>query len=306
MTIIIRRIMPVLSMVGIGLCLCMGRSHCQTSDKPKVALSEPQNSSTTKLDLPELVYSYYEWVAKDKALAWVEKSDGSVVAIPLTGERREEQPIGGASDLKEMRHGHPYALRRSPDGSKIVYLMGGWGGQASEWRAGTLNGTNYTHGPLLVPQGWNLVWSRNSKLQPVYFRQKSDEWETPPELFAELDREFHFTLDVAALPDNAKCDEFYTPGEDGLLQDWKGVCWMNPPYGLALRQWVKKAQESAMAGATVVCLLPARTDTTWWHDHVQGHAEIRFLRGRAKFGGVDNSAPFPSAIIVFRPAEARE
>ena len=142
---------------------------------------------------------------------------------------------------------------------------------------------------------------RKRRQQPVYFRHKSDEWETPAGLFAELHSEFCFTCDVAALPDNAKCDYFFTPGEDGLQQEWKGVCWCNPPYGPALRQWIRKAQESAQGGATVVCLVPARTDTQWWHDHVQSQAEVRFLRGRVKFGGNENSAPFPSAIVVFRP-----
>jgi phage N-6-adenine-methyltransferase len=87
----------------------------------------------------------------------------------------------------------------------------------------------------------------------------------PAELFAELHREFRFTLDVAALPYNAKCEQYFTPGFDGLKQSWEGVCWMNPPYGPALRKWVKKAHESVVAGATVVCLLPGRTDTHWWH-----------------------------------------
>ena len=145
---------------------------------------------------------------------------------------------------------------------------------------------------------------RKRKQQPVYFRQKSDEWETPAELFEELHREFHFTIDVAALPDNAKCDEFYTPGEDGLAQEWRGVCWMNPPYGLVLRQWIKKAHDSSLSGATVVALLPARTDTQWWHDYVLPHGEVRYIRGRMKFNGVENSAPFPSAIVVFRPTPA--
>ena len=119
--------------------------------------------------------------------------------------------------------------------------------------------------------------------QRVYFRRQTDEWATPPELFAALDREFHFTTDVAAIPDNAKCDHFFTPAEDGLAQQWEGVCWMNPPYGLALRQWVQKAHSSAQGGATVVCLLPARTDTQWWHDYVLPYAEIRYIRGRMKF-----------------------
>jgi len=143
---------------------------------------------------------------------------------------------------------------------------------------------------------------RQRKRQPVYHWHKSDEWETPAELFAELDRQFHFTTDVAALPDNAKCARFFTPGQDGLKQRWTGVCWMNPPYGYALRRWLKKAHESAQAGATVVCLLPARTDCAWWHDYVLPHAEVSYIRGRLKFNGSGNSAPFPSAIVIFRSA----
>ena len=142
---------------------------------------------------------------------------------------------------------------------------------------------------------------RKRRRQPVYFWHKSDEWETPSELFAGLDCEFHFTLDVAALPHNAKCASFFTPGADGLARTWTGVCWMNPPYGNALRHWAKKAHDSAKAGATVVCLLPVRTDTNWWHDYVLPYAEVRFIRGRIRFNGIDNSAPFPSAIVVFRP-----
>jgi phage N-6-adenine-methyltransferase len=141
---------------------------------------------------------------------------------------------------------------------------------------------------------------RRRKRQPVYHWHRSDEWETPPDLFAALDSEFHFTIDVAALPDNAKCALFFTPGQDGLKRRWTGTCWMNPPYGYALRQWVRKAHESAQAGATVVCLLPARTDVAWWHDYVLHRAEVRYIRGRLKFNGSGNSAPFPSAIVIFR------
>ena len=115
---------------------------------------------------------------------------------------------------------------------------------------------------------------RKRKLQPVYFRQKSDEWETPLELFAELNREFNFTLDVAALPDNAKCPVFYTPGEDGLAQEWQGVCWMNPPYGREIGKWIRKAYEESLRGALVVCLVPARTDTAWWHDRCRRVVDI--------------------------------
>ena len=98
---------------------------------------------------------------------------------------------------------------------------------------------------------------RKRKRQPVYHWHKSDEWETPPELFAEMDAQFHFTLDVAAIPDNAKCDRFFTPARMALKSHGREVCWMNPPYGAGLRQWARKALHSARTGATVVCLLPA-------------------------------------------------
>jgi phage N-6-adenine-methyltransferase len=128
----------------------------------------------------------------------------------------------------------------------------------------------------------------------------TDEWATPTAFFAALDDEFHFDLDVCALPENAKCPRYFSPADDGLTQEWRGVCWMNPPYGKAIRKWMRKAWESASAGATVVCLVPARTDSAWWNDYaVRG--EIRFIRGRLKFGGAVNSAPFPSALVVFRP-----
>jgi phage N-6-adenine-methyltransferase len=143
---------------------------------------------------------------------------------------------------------------------------------------------------------------RRRKRQPVQFWHKSDEWETPATLFASLDSEFHFTTDVAAIPDNAKCPHFFAPGQNGLAQTWEGVCWMNPPYGSGLRRWMKKACESAQAGATVVCQLPARTDCGWWHDYVLPYAEVRYIRGRLKFNGSGNSAPFPSAIVIFTPA----
>jgi len=135
----------------------------------------------------------------------------------------------------------------------------------------------------------------------VMFSSKKTEWETPRALFDELNREFGFTLDVCALPENAKCDLFFAPKTDGLSQSWKGhMCWMNPPYGREIGKWVKKAYEESQRGATVVCLLPARTDTRWFHDYIYGKAEIRFLRGRIKFVGSENSAPFPSMIVIYR------
>lgn len=135
------------------------------------------------------------------------------------------------------------------------------------------------------------------------FSSASAEWETPREFCEELDREFRFDLDVCARPENAKCERHFTPEDDGLKRDWAGVCYMNPPYGKEIAKWVKKAYEEAQKGATVVCLLPARTDTSWWHEHVMKAREIRFVRGRLKFGDAKNGAPFPSAVVVFAPGE---
>lgn len=129
------------------------------------------------------------------------------------------------------------------------------------------------------------------------------EWETPQELFDELDREFHFELDVCATEQNAKCKRYFSPEVDGLSQKWFGVCWMNPPYGQQTGKWIKKAYESAQDGATVVCLIASRTDTRWWHDYVM-KGEIRFLRGRVRFRSVDKkigSPPFASTVVIFRP-----
>ena len=139
----------------------------------------------------------------------------------------------------------------------------------------------------------------------VMFSSKTDLWETPQEFFDELDLEFHFDLDVCALPENAKCTAYYTPEQDGLSQPWYGCCWCNPPYGREIGRWVKKAADSAEGGAMVVMLLPARTDTRWFHDYIYGKAEVRFVRGRLKFGGCKNSAPFPSMVVIFPRKEAQ-
>lgn len=131
----------------------------------------------------------------------------------------------------------------------------------------------------------------------VMFSSKTDLWATPQEFFDELNKEFAFTTDVCAIPENAKCKRFFTPEMDGLKQEWNGVCWCNPPYGKEIGKWVKKASESA---CTVVGLLPARTDTRWFHEHILGKAEIRFVRGRIKFGGASTGAPFPSMVVIWR------
>ena len=130
----------------------------------------------------------------------------------------------------------------------------------------------------------------------VMFSSKTDEWETPQEFFDKLNHEFGFDLDVCALPSNAKCKRFYTPKENGLIQPWDGIVWCNPPYGRTIGDWVKKAYESK---CKVVMLLPARTDTKWFHEYIYGKAKIRFIKGRLKFGNSKNVAPFPSMIVVF-------
>lgn len=128
-------------------------------------------------------------------------------------------------------------------------------------------------------------------------------WETPKEFFEQLNKEFGFTLDACAMPFNAKLERYFTPEDDALQQNWDGVVWMNPPYGRTIKTWMAKAVKEWQAGATVVCLVPARTDTAWWHDYAM-LGEIRFLRGRLKFidenGNTQSSAPFPSALVIYR------
>lgn len=133
----------------------------------------------------------------------------------------------------------------------------------------------------------------------------SEEWETPRDLFDQLNAVFHFDLDVCATDKNAKCHIWFTKEMDGLKQKWFDYCtqiaWMNPPYGSGITDWIKKAYSESLDGMTVVCLLPSRTDTRWFHEWIVGKAEITFLQGRLKFGGCKNSAPFPSMIAVYRP-----
>lgn len=133
---------------------------------------------------------------------------------------------------------------------------------------------------------------------------QSNEWATPQGLFDALNAEFGFTLDPCCTHQNAKCAKHYTASDNGLIHSWRGeVVFMNPPYGREIGLWVAKAFREAQGGATVVCLIPARTDTAYWHDYCV-HGEVRFIRGRVKFvrEGAVNSAPFPSAIVIFRNA----
>lgn len=133
------------------------------------------------------------------------------------------------------------------------------------------------------------------------FSSKTDEWETPQWLFDELNKEFNFTTDVCANEQNKKCRYYFNKSNDGLSIAWTGTCWMNPPYGRNIGKWVKKAYSEFKRGVPcVVCLLPARTDTRWFHDYILDKAEIRYIKGRLKFGNSKNSAPFPSMIVIFK------
>ncbi len=131
------------------------------------------------------------------------------------------------------------------------------------------------------------------------FSSKSDMWETPQEFFDKINEEFHFSCDVCAIPENAKCEKFFSPEIDGLKQEWTGVFWCNPPYGKQISKWVQKAYIASCFGATVVMLLPARTDTKWFHEYIYNKAEIRFIKGRLKFGNSKTAAPFPSMVAIF-------
>lgn len=143
--------------------------------------------------------------------------------------------------------------------------------------------------------------------QGVALSSKKDDWETPQVLFDELNNKYHFTWDLAATALNYKVSNYFTPAEDSLKQDWSklsGNLFLNPPYGRDLKFWVKKAYESQCGrnGGVIVLIIPARTDTSYWHDFIFHKAEIKFLRGRLKFevnGKALNSAPFGSAIVVY-------
>lgn len=137
---------------------------------------------------------------------------------------------------------------------------------------------------------------------------QSNEWETPQYLFDELNKEFNFNFDPCATKENAKCKYYCTKEENGLDRDWDGYrIFCNPPYGTDTPKWVKKASEAK--DGTVVLLIPARTDTKYFHQYIYHKAEIRFIRGRIKFVGNQKgsgSAPFPSMIVIFRRKEQQE
>lgn len=145
----------------------------------------------------------------------------------------------------------------------------------------------------------------SSRINRGLFSSAKQTWETPDALFTALNDEFGFTVDVCAEPATAKLPRAWTPSDSAFWQKWAGeVCWMNPPYS-EISKWMSKAVEAWEAGATVVALVPSRTDTRWWHDYAMRATDIRFLRGRLRFGDAKQGAPFPSAVLVFGHSEAK-
>ena len=136
----------------------------------------------------------------------------------------------------------------------------------------------------------------------VMYSSKTDNWATPQDFYDKLDSEFHFTLDPCADKNNHKCKKYYTKEDDGLLQDWGGeIVFCNPPYGRQISKWVEKCfNESRKDKTIVVMLIPARTDTKYFHRYIYNKAELRFVKGRLKFGDSKANAPFPSMVVIFR------
>jgi len=133
------------------------------------------------------------------------------------------------------------------------------------------------------------------------FMSEKQDWATPQAFFDYWDNQIGFTLDAAASHDNAKCDRYFTEEDDALTRDWDGVVWVNPPYGHGIGKWVKKGYEESQKGSLVVMLIPARTETQWWHSYVMRAAEIILIRGRMRFGDSTINAPFPSCLVIFEP-----
>jgi phage N-6-adenine-methyltransferase len=145
-------------------------------------------------------------------------------------------------------------------------------------------------------------------LQKAMVSSKTNEWPTPKKFFDELNDEFHFTLDPCATDENHKCDKYFTLETNGLDRDWsKDVVFMNPPYGGHAGTWLRKAYEESLLGATVVCLIVSSTDRSYWHEIIFPYAsEIRFIRGRLKFGEATTTAPFASALVIFTPEKKKQ
>ena len=135
----------------------------------------------------------------------------------------------------------------------------------------------------------------------LMFSSKTDMWSTPQDFYNKLNEEFSFNLDPCSTEENYKCEKHFTIDDDGLKQDWSGhAVFCNPPYGRVLKEWVQKCYEESLKPNTkVVMLIPARTDTIYFHRYIYNIATIRFLKGRLKFGDCKNSAPFPSMVVIF-------
>jgi len=145
------------------------------------------------------------------------------------------------------------------------------------------------------------VIQKRRHVKQTWFNANSIEYETPDKIFEPLALEFTPTLDVAATSKNAKCKKYFTAEDNGLTKDWDKVNWMNPPFGKVMKKWVIKAYEEYKKGNTTICLLPARTNTNWWHDYVIPNAEVRFIRGEVKFKGFERGLWMPMAIVIFKP-----
>lgn len=144
-------------------------------------------------------------------------------------------------------------------------------------------------------------------INKALFTSNTEEWATPQAFFEELNKEFNFTLDPCATQENAKCKKYFTKDQNGLLQSWAGeTVFCNPPYGRQIAKWVKKASDEAKNGATVVLLIPARTDTTYFHEYIYNKHEIRFIRGRLYFGDGEGRAPFPSMVVIMKGVKHNE
>lgn len=227
------------------------------------------------------------------------EGQNSLAEIRLRAERRAGQM------LKEMdRHKNVDNLPNIPKSHDVISVptlkdMDITPKQSSRWQQEAKIDEEVFEGYIeKTKKDGELTTSGLLQIQKKWYQSsESPEWPTPQWLFDRLDEEFHFTLDVCATDKSAKCKKYYTIKDDGLSKEWEGICWMNPPYGKEIADWMAKAKEMARAGCTVVCLVPARPDTNWWWDNaIDG--EIRFIRGRLKWPGSDTMAPFPSAVVV--------
>lgn len=139
------------------------------------------------------------------------------------------------------------------------------------------------------------------------FDSARQDWETPLELFDPLHKEFGFTLDAAASQQNTKVSQYFSAEDNALTKSWgRNIVWLNPPYGTntaPIKIWVEKAYQESLKGATVVMLIPARTNTNWFHDICLKHGEVRFIKGRPKFGGAKHGLPQPLCLVIFRGRE---